>query len=250
MPNWFFITLFCQFWQWPWMACGPDTSHIEWRTSTLQNLQLQPLPNWSTPATATGTSVKGTKADIQGEQELVLSSVEPWYCGGVGAAGAKKGMTCNHIQLSLKGDRLTPDQQDQMTNKVFSSHDEDFRCTGVVKHQIPTGSACERYRPVPPSRAAELWTLLQNMLDSGVVRESASPWAAPVVLVKKKDGSWRFCVDYRRLNSLTHKDADPLPCIEESLTGLKRGQMVFHSWPCKWLLMVKMATDRWTWRVR
>lgn len=59
------------------------------------------------------------------------------------------------------------------------------------------------------------------MLDSGVVSESTSPGAAPIVLVKKKDGSWRFCVDYRRLNAVTHKDAYPLPSIEESLTGLK-----------------------------
>ena len=60
------------------------------------------------------------------------------------------------------------------------------------------------------------------MLDSGVVTESSSPWAAPVVLVRKKDGSWRFCVDYRKLNAVTHKDAFPLPRIEETLTGLKQ----------------------------
>lgn len=62
------------------------------------------------------------------------------------------------------------------------------------------------------------------MLENSVVSESASPWAAPIVLVKKKDGSWRFCVDYRKLNALTHKDAYPLPRIEEALTGLKSAQ--------------------------
>ena len=56
---------------------------------------------------------------------------------------------------------------------------------------------------------------MQGMLDSGVVKESASPpWAAPVVLIKKKDVSLRFCVDYRKLNALTHKDSFPLPRIE------------------------------------
>ncbi|KAJ8352058.1 hypothetical protein SKAU_G00235340 [Synaphobranchus kaupii] len=48
-----------------------------------------------------------------------------------------------------------------------------------------------------------------------------NPWAVPVVLVRKKDGAWHFCVDYRRLNAVTHRGAYPLPQIEESLTGLK-----------------------------
>ncbi|KAL6472413.1 hypothetical protein MHYP_G00186010 [Metynnis hypsauchen] len=60
------------------------------------------------------------------------------------------------------------------------------------------------------------------MLKSGVVKESASPWAAPVMLIWKKNGSWSFCIDYRQLNAVTHKDAYPLPHIKESLTTLKR----------------------------
>lgn len=189
-----------------------------------------------------------TRGDIQGERELVLNSVESDMVEvsvqRVGVAEMGNEFE-SHPVLSLQGDGLTQDQQDRMTNllkrwkKVFSSHDEDFGCTGAVKHQIPTGSAPpsrERYRPVPPSLAAELRALLQNMLDGGVVRESPSPWAAPIVLVKKKDGSWRFCVDYRRLNALTHKDAYPLPRIEESLTGLKAA---------KWYSTLDLASGYW-----
>lgn len=145
-----------------------------------------------------------TSADIQGEQELVLNSAAPdvvevvvrWV--GV-VAGAND--TESHSIMSLQGDGLTPNQQGEMTSllqrwtKVFSSHDEDFCHTDLVKYQIPTAAAppsCERYRPVPPSQYAKLRALLQIMLDSCVVRESASPWAAPIVLVKKTDGSWRF----------------------------------------------------------
>lgn len=132
---------------------------------------------------------------------------------------------------SLQGEGLEESQSKQLQDlltkwqHVFSRHDEDYGCTGVVKHQIPTGDAPpsrERYRPVPPTLYSEVRTLLQGMLDKGIVRESSSPWAAPIVLVQKKTGAWRFCVDYRKLNQVTKKDAFPLPRIEDSLASLTR----------------------------
>ncbi|KAL2102030.1 hypothetical protein ACEWY4_003791 [Coilia grayii] len=113
---------------------------------------------------------------------------------------------------------LTPLQSDQLRGllerwqPVFAQSEEDYGCTSAVYHTMPTGEAApirQRYRPVPPCLYAELRTLLRGMLDGGVIKESLSPWASPVVLVRKKDGSWRFCVDYRRLNAVTHKDT---PC--------------------------------------
>ncbi|KAD7478366.1 hypothetical protein E3N88_01502 [Mikania micrantha] len=62
--------------------------------------------------------------------------------------------------------------------------------------------------------------MTQELLDSGFIRNSTSSFAAPVVLVKKKDGSWRMCVDYRRLNAATVKDVYPIPLIEELLDEL------------------------------
>ncbi|GFV14198.1 retrovirus-related Pol polyprotein from transposon opus [Trichonephila clavipes] len=59
------------------------------------------------------------------------------------------------------------------------------------------------------------------MLDEGIVQPSESPWSSPVVLVRKKDGSWRFCVDYRKLNIVTKKDVYPLPRIDDTLDCLK-----------------------------
>ena len=58
------------------------------------------------------------------------------------------------------------------------------------------------------------------MLDAGVVKPSNSPWCNAVILVRKKDGSLRFCIDFRRLNSLTVKDSHPLPRICETLESL------------------------------
>ncbi|KAL7862811.1 hypothetical protein SRHO_G00117950 [Serrasalmus rhombeus] len=147
---------------------------------------------------------------------------------------------------TLQGNGLDEDQQRRLQQflakwqHLFASHDEDYGCTDVVKHCIPTGDAPpirERHRPVPPTLYKEIRGLLQGMLKGNVViRESCSPWAAPVVLVQKKCGAWRFCVDYRKLNSVTEKDAFPLPRIEDSLTSLARAE---------WYSTLDLASGYW-----
>ena len=107
---------------------------------------------------------------------------------------------------------------------VFSKSDDDIGYCDKIKHTIPTVDdvpvKVPHYR-IPPSRWNEVREYIQKALARGVIRESSSPYAAPVVLVKKPDGSLRLCVDYRALNAKTRKDAYPLPRIDEALTVLK-----------------------------
>ena len=88
--------------------------------------------------------------------------------------------------------------------------------TTKLEYHIETSGAthiCQSVRRIPPIKQAEVKGLLEDMFKRDVIRQSNSPWAEPIILVKKNDGSTRFCVDYRRLNQVTHKDAYPLPVL-------------------------------------
>lgn len=124
---------------------------------------------------------------------------------------------------------LPTDEQGQVRSllqrftHVFSAHDMDLGCTNLITHDIPLLDDIpirQRYRRIPPSEYEVVKNHINQLLEAQVIRESSSPYASPIVLVKKKDGSLRMCVDYRQLNSKTRKDAFPLPRIEESLDAL------------------------------
>ena len=68
-------------------------------------------------------------------------------------------------------------------------------------------------------------TLLDDMSQKSLISVSKSPWAAPIVLVKKNDGTSRFCVDYRQINAVTRKDAYPLPRVDDILVTLAGSQL-------------------------
>ena len=108
-----------------------------------------------------------------------------------------------------------------------------------VQHEIETNEArpvrCGPRRLAPAGLRREQ-DCVREMLTGGQIEPSDSPWASPVVLVTKKDGSTRFCVDYRRLNSLTVKDAYPLPRIDDSLCLLGNQQ---------WFSTMDLASGYW-----
>ncbi len=136
------------------------------------------------------------------------------------------------VQVNYEG--LTPAQCEELNKllrkyrEVFSKSDNDYGYTQAVMHDIPTGDAPpikQRHRRVPPQVFQEFRKHVQDLVCQGILKKSSSPWASPAVIVKKKDGSVRFCCDYRRLNQVTCKDAYPLPRVEESLDALGNAQL-------------------------
>ena len=106
---------------------------------------------------------------------------------------------------------------------IFAVNSDDVGRTQLAQHQIYTGDCSPIRQPprrMPAARKEETRKLLQDMLRNDTIQPSSSPWASPIVLVQKKDGSFRFCVDYRKLNAVTRKDAYPLPRIDDTLDTL------------------------------
>lgn len=128
----------------------------------------------------------------------------------------------------------TPEQQAELGvlltryADVFALRDEDLGYTDRVRHEIPLtddNPVSQPYRRIPPTQLEEVREHISELLRKGVICESSSAYASPVVLVRKADGSLRLCVDYRRLNSKTKRDAFPLPRIDESLDALGGAQI-------------------------
>ncbi|PIK38532.1 Retrovirus-related Pol polyprotein from transposon [Apostichopus japonicus] len=122
---------------------------------------------------------------------------------------------------------------------VFAKSPDDLGRTTLAKHRIDTGGAKpvrQAARRLPPTRKEEATTEVKRMLRQDIIEPSSSSWSSPVVLVKKGDGSTRFCVDYRRLNEVTTKDSFPLPRIDDSLDTLAGS---------KWFSTLDLASGYW-----
>ncbi|CAF4829920.1 unnamed protein product [Rotaria socialis] len=113
-------------------------------------------------------------------------------------------------------------------HKVFDTTKHNIART-PISHLINTVShypfAC---RPYPQANKEEtMYTLIQEFLHAGLISESNSPYAAPALMVKKKDGSLRLVVDYKKLNAVTIKDSSPLPNMEDTRQKIGRGRSYF-----------------------
>jgi len=133
-------------------------------------------------------------------------------------------------------DELTAEQRAAVRNllrryeDIFSKNEFDIGRTHLAEYHIDTGSHRPIRQPLrrhPFAHQQAIDENVESMLKAGIVEPAASPWASNVVLVSKKDGSLRFCVDYRPINAITYKDSYPLPRIDNCLDALSGS-----SWFC------------------
>lgn len=137
------------------------------------------------------------------------------------------------IQQIHLPEKLTAQQKEQITQflwsnrQLFALNPKRPGNTEAFTHSIDVEEHPPIYsRPyrVSPTEAKQMNEEISSMLEADIISPSTSPWSAPVILVPKKDGSLRFCVDYRKLNNITKRDVYPLPRIDdtiEALNGMK-----------------------------
>ena len=134
---------------------------------------------------------------------------------------------------------------------VFALESNELGCTSAIEHEICIKNEepfKERFRCIPPPLLEEVCTSLRDMLESGAIHPSQSPWCNVVVLVWKKDGTLHFCIDFRCLNARTKKDSYPLPWIQETLESMA-GSAHFSSMDFKsgfWQIKMAPGSQQYT----
>ena len=135
--------------------------------------------------------------------------------------------------VDIQGQNLTNQQRRQLQELLcrraaaFSQDESDLGYTDAVFHRIRTHDdkpVTQPYRRIPPNQLQEVQQHIRGLIEKKVITESYSPYAAPIVLVRKRDGSLRLTVDYRKLNIKTMGDAYPLPRIQETFDTLVGAQ--------------------------
>ena len=153
-----------------------------------------------------------------------------WEVGAISSVHLTQSPTGD--QMPQIPDSLSFEQQRDLRHlldeykDVFSREGQPISSTSLVEHEIHTTGPAIRLpfrRQNPVIRDIEQQQV-KEMLRDEVIRPSTSPWASPVVMVKKKDGTMRFCVDFRKMNDATIKDVHPLPRIDDTLESLHGAQ--------------------------
>ena len=145
----------------------------------------------------------------------------------------EKSETNNENSIDLADTDLSNDQKTRLY-QLIEEYPDVFKNragkTSKIKHQINIKEGAQPFNAPPyrcaPKRRKIIEDNINEMLKEEIITPSNSPWASPVVLAPKKDGSLRFCVDYRKLNALTIRDAYPIPRIDDTLDALEEAKFI------------------------
>jgi len=173
-------------------------------------------------------------------QGMHAANIEPVSIPNV-ARNSDAVITNNYLESADINPEMSPNENNEL-KKLFIKYKNVFAVdskkpgrTDVIKHSIITTS--KPIKSVPYRMAPKEKEIVKNeistMLENDVIRHSKSAWSAPIILVKKKDGGIRFCVDYRKLNFVTEKDVYPLPRIDDTLDKLGK---------CKYFTTLDLAS--------
>ena len=198
---------------------------------TQQNVLFEPSSCLPERIRSTPTMGKGSKLYIRlenfDEEEQCLNP--EWIIGNLEIVEEQENINTEEGSFPEIPDTLTAQQTQQLQlllqkySCLFKENVSKKTGTNLIEHEIhttgpPIRQPYRRQNPLIRQQEAEQ---LKEMLDNEIIRYSTSPWASPVVMVKKKDGTLRFSIDFRKLNDLTIKDPHPLPRIDDTLEALK-----------------------------
>lgn len=169
---------------------------------------------------------KSVIADIHALQKVISHKVTKPECSVSGVHAKSTGELCLDF-----GDSCVPEVwKKRITQKlhampeVFAFHDMDVGHTDKVRHSIKLQDETpfkHKARPIHPNDLEAVRRHLEELLEAGIIRESESSYSSPIVVVRKKNGDIRLCIDYRKLNMQTIKDAYALPNLEETFSALR-----------------------------
>ena len=208
-------------------------SHVFFLTNTVATLTLfEPSDRLPEGLLGLPTLSEGSRVAVQldnlTEGDITLNP--KWEVGTISSVHLAQSPTRG--QLPQIPDSLSFEQQRDLRRLIeeyqdaFSKEGNPISSTSLVEHEIQTTGPpiwlmFRRENPIVRDIEQQQ---VKEMLRDEVIRPSTSPWASPVVMVKKKDGSMRFCVDFRKMNDATIKDAHPLPRIDNTLESLHGAQ--------------------------
>lgn len=212
---------------------GSNLVKVDFNVSTADGTKQNVLGTVTLPVT-----YRGITQDIL---FYVIPSLSPDYILGVnffkqfqiapelfsGVPSPTRAGQINEVRAIRPASSLTPTENKSLLEIIKKFESISFEKKGLgkthlVKHKIVTTGPPikQRYYPLSPARQKQLEAEVDEMLKLGVIRPSRSPWSSPVLIVTKKDGTGRFCLDSRKINNVTIRDSYPLPYISRILDKL------------------------------